>query len=349
MERRALIHLDAAALGASMLACFGRTGAAELPVRRAVESMIETSLRGVDSHGVNLFPHYLRAVRAGRINREPHVVVSRATSAAIVVDGDHSFGHHAGTVAMNAAREAAEETGVAVASVARSTHFGAAAYFALPAARDGFIGMAFTNADALVKAHGGLVPAYGTNPICFCAPMEGEDPFCLDMATSTTSWNRVRNHAKAGKSLPAGLAFDADGRATRDPRVARMLAPIGGYKGFGLGMMIEILCGVLADGPVGREILPMFSAPIEARRNISHFFLALRIDSFLDLARFRQRLKDLAVQTRALPTNGDPVQVPGDPEKAALETRTREGIPMEPAMFTDFMAIDERFASCRIG
>ena len=147
-------------------------------------------------------------------------------------------------------------------AVRDSTHFGAAAYFALPASRRGYLAAAFTNADALVRAFGGVAAAFGSNPICITAPMAGEEPFCLDMATATVSWNKVLNHRRSGEPLPSGWAADAAGHDTSDAGAAAMLQPLGGYKGFGLGMAVEILCSLLADGPAADEILPMFTAPL---------------------------------------------------------------------------------------
>jgi len=343
-----MIRLEAGALRERMLAQFARADLAEESAALTVESMIETSLRGVDSHGIQLFPHYVRAVLGGRVNRKPAIRVQRVAPAASVVHADHAFGHHAGTIGMRAAAEAAAISGVGVASVADSTHFGAAAFFALPPAREGYIGLAFTNADALVKPPGGLIATFGTNPICFCAPMADEEPLCLDMATSATSWNRVRNHARAGTPLPPNVAHDAFGRPTQDPSEARMLEPSGGYKGYGLGVMVEVLCGLLAGGPVGRDILPMFTAPIDARRSISHFFVALSVDRFQPQADFRQRLQTMANGLRELSDGKGHVMLPGDPEKAAYELRAREGIPIEPAIWESFTDIDEGFESCRI-
>jgi len=118
------------------------------------------------------------------------------------------------------------------------------------AAERGFIGFAFTNADSLVKAYNARTAVFGTNPICFAAPLRDEGPLCLDMATSVVSWNKVRVRHVSGLQLQPDWAYDADGAATIDPALARSLSPTGGYKGYGLGMMVEILCGLIAGGPI---------------------------------------------------------------------------------------------------
>lgn len=336
--------IDSARLAATMKAAFDAIGLDEASRDHVVASMVETSLRGVDSHGINLFPHYHRAVQAGRIAARPTIGVFERAASVAVIDADHAFGHHAGSVAIAGAQRLAEATGIGAVAVARSTHFGAAAYFALQASRRGYLALAFTNADALVKLHGGRAPYFGTNPICFTAPLADEEPLCLDMATSGVSWNRVKNHARAGRPLEVGWADDAHGEPTTDAAAARMLEAAGGYKGYGLGIMVEILCGLLADGPVGREILAMYRAPIEAQRRLSHFFVVIDPDKFVGRAALARRLQNLVDDVRAQGTPDAPVMVPGDPEKRAFVERVRAGIPIDDDKLAEFVAIAPAFA-----
>lgn len=310
------------------------TGAGHL-----VDSLLQTSLRGVDSHGIQLFPHYVRAVAAGRVNARPAPRFERTSASTARLDANHAFGHHAGALAMDAAMDLARETGVGAVSVRDSTHFGAAAYFALRAADAGMVGFSFTNADALVKAFNAREPVFGTNPVCFAAPLRDEGPLCLDMATALVSWNKVRNCRVSGAALGTDWAFDRSGRPTTDANAAASLNPAGGYKGYGLGMMVEVLCGLLADGPVARELLPMFSSPIEVRRRLSHFFLALDIERFVSGDRFRDRLQELVDGIRAMEPMRASVMVPGDPEKRAAVERTRDGIPVAQALLDAFAEI----------
>lgn len=304
-----------------------------------VDSLLQTSLRGVDSHGIQLFPHYVRAVAAGRICARPQPQFTRTAAATARLDANHAFGHHAGALAIDAAVDIARETGLGAVSVRDSTHFGAAAYFALRAADAGMIGFSFTNADALVKAFNARESVFGTNPVCFAAPLRDEGPLCLDMATSLVSWNKVRNSRVSGTALGADWAFDSAGRPTTDPHAAASLNPAGGYKGYGLGMMVEVLCGLLADGPAARELLGMFSAPIEARRHLSHFFLALDIERFVPGDRFRSRLQGLVDSIRAMEPMQASVMVPGDPEKRAAIERGRDGIPAAQALLDAFAEV----------
>jgi LDH2 family malate/lactate/ureidoglycolate dehydrogenase len=246
---------------------------------------------------------------------------------------------------MRLAVEMAGACGAAVVGVRHSTHFGAAAFFALQASRRGYAAFAFTNADALVKAHGAGQPFFGTNPICFSAPIEGEEPFCLDMATSRVSWNKIMNKRRRDEPMPAGWACDRDGEPTTDPARAAMLEPTGEYKGYGLGMMIDVLCAGFMDGPFGRDILPMYGSPLAETRNISHFFMAINIGEFVSLERFCGRMRALVQRIRSLPPrDASAVMVPGDPEKSAYAVRSLEGIPVDDDRYAELIGVSPEFA-----
>ena len=335
-----MLRLDSKRLGVRMLTRLGSVGVDPESANHVVASLIQTSLRGVDSHGIQLFPHYVRAVTAGRINARPVLKIVQTGASSATLDAMDAFGHHAGAVAIDAAVQLAKSSGVGAVSVGESTHFGAAAYFALRAPNKGCIGFSFTNADSLVKAVNASLPVFGTNPVCFTAPLKNEGPLCLDMATSLVSWNKVRNCRIAGTELEDGWAFDGAGVSTRDATAAVSLSPAGGYKGYGLGMMVEVLCGLLADGPVARELLPMFTAPIEARRKISHFFMAIDIEKFVAVDRFAERLQHLVDGIRSMPGEPAPVMVPGDPEKIAFRERSALGIPIGQALLDSLVQTD---------
>lgn len=315
-------------------------------IRHVVASLLQTSLRGVDSHGINLFPHYCRAVTAQRINPRPRITISRSGPSCAVIDADHAFGHHAGAAAMEEAIALARQVGIGAVSVKNSTHFGAAAYFGLMAAEADCLGFAFTNADALVKAFGAKEAFFGTNPICFTAPLKNEGPYCLDMATSLVSWNRINNYRRENLDIPSHWAFDGEGQSVTDPAAARSLNPAGEYKGFGLGMMVEILCAILSSSPVGKDIAPMYSLPLDSsKRYISHFFMALDISRFIDPDVFKSRLQDVVDRLRSLPSAGATVMAAGDPEKINLLQRTSDGIPIDGAKYGEFLALNPEFES----
>ncbi|HNX77388.1 MAG TPA: Ldh family oxidoreductase [Candidatus Rifleibacterium sp.] len=342
-----MIFLNSEPARKLVIETLNNAGHVEEGSKHVADSLISTSLRGVDSHGLNLFPHYIRALAAKRVNASPKFKIVKTAESVIQFDADHAFGHYCGAKAMQEAILTARKTGVGIASVRNSTHFGAAAYFGLMAAENGLIGLAFTNADALVKVHGSKEPFFGTNPICFTAPLANEGPFCLDMATSRIAWNKVVLYRKSKKVLEKDWAYNKEGEMVLSPDEASTLNPIGDYKGYGLGFVIDILCGILAEGPVGKEILPMYRAPIEARRKIGHFFAAINIEAFTGIQNFKTRMQGIVDQLRHLQpiSSSNPVLVAGDPEKHSEEKRKINGIPMEDEMFQEFLQINQKFQS----
>ncbi|HEX5058464.1 MAG TPA: Ldh family oxidoreductase [Kofleriaceae bacterium] len=339
-------RFDAEKLRATMTRVLGARGVAPEAVAHVVASVIQTSLRGVDSHGIQLFPHYARVAETGRINLAPKLAFEQTAPGTAILDADHAYGHHAGAVAMDHAIQCAKQVGIAVVAVRNSSHFGAAAYFALRAPAAGCIGLAFTNADALVKATGAKHSFTGTNPICFTAPIEGEQPFCFDAATSLVSWNKVVNARRTGGSLGEDWACDENGLPVTDANAARSLQPAGLYKGYGLSIVVDILCALLAGGGISKDLLPMYKH-VEVRRAISHCFMAIDVARFAALGDFAHRMKDMVERARGLePLDpAAPVMVPGDPEKRAFAERTARGIPIDDAKLAEFIATSADFES----
>ena len=312
-----------------------------------IEGIIQASLRGVDSHGIRLFPHYLKGFEGGRLNKNPKYSFSQTAASTGKLDADHAPGHAAGMDAMLKAIKLAKESGIGAVTVYNSSHFGAAAYYALEAAKQDMIGLSFTNATAHVIPYGGKRPFLGNNPVCFVAPCEGEGPFCLDMATTPTTFNKLNMFKERGEPIPAGWAADEDGRETQDPDKAKHLFPIGLYKGFGLSMMVEILCGLLTGAPLGPKISHMFGTPMSEKRLLGHFFAAIRIDCFEDLKTFKTRLKKMMDELRNEPIFDprNPIMVPGDPEKKNYQIRSKNGIPVPSEMMDSFKQIVAKYSA----
>jgi len=309
-----------------------------------VEGLVETSLRGVDSHGIRLLPHYVMGVEKGRINPAPTYRFERRLPACGQLDADHTFGHAAGTEAMRHAMALADACGIGAVAVHNSSHFGAAAFFALQAARRGYLAFSFTHADALILSYSGTRPFFGTNPICFAAPADNEEPFCLDMSMGHMNWNQVLQQRERGSVLPAGVAADGDGEPATDPERARCLLPIGGYKGYGLAALVEILCSLLTRMPFGRDIPPMYTTPMNQRRHLGHFFLALRPEGFVDTTEFTARMQAMMdTVRRETAVQGERVRIAGDPEKEAQMQRLRQGVPVDDATWKKFQTLSVQY------
>jgi ureidoglycolate dehydrogenase (NAD+) len=344
-----MLRYDSTRLNQSMRFVLQDLGVNDASITHLVTSVIETSLRGTDSHGINLFPHYVNAINSGRINKNPAFKFERISKTTAVLNADHAVGHHSGAVAMHECIEKAKAQGMGAVAVKNSTHFGAAAYFGLMAAHEDCIGFAFTNADALVKASNAKEAFFGTNPVCFTAPLTDEGPLCLDMATSMVSWNKVNNYRSADKPLPENWAFDEEGHMTTDPHRARTLFPAGDYKGYGLGMMVDILCSVLSGSLTSKDIAPMYTSDIRERRGISHFFMAIDIKKFVEPGIFKSKLSSMVERIRNLERLTDEdVLAPGDPEKRSRVIRLKQGIPIDDKKHQEFLAISNVFDQCRV-
>ena len=308
--------------------------------------LVEASLRGVDSHGVQLFPHYVDALEAGRINGMPDLRFTRESKVVAALDADHTFGHASGAIAMEHAMTLADESGVGLVSVSNSTHFGAAAYFGLMAARRDMIGLAFTHGTPHVLYPGASTPTVGANALCFTAPIDGEEPFCLDMATSAVTFNRLRMVVASGSELEPGWGADENGTPSTDPARIAHLFPIGGYKGYGLAMMLDILCGMLSGMPVGIDVSAMYGVPLEQKRRLGHFVGALAVSSFEDVQTFKTRMRTYCetMRAQAMRAPGDEAMVAGDPEKRAHQERSRTGIPLTETVCAKLRALDTESA-----
>lgn len=307
--------------------------------------LVHASLRGVDSHGIRLFPHYLRALNAGRINPKPKYRFSKTSLSTGVLDADHTYGHAAGIEAVKKAIELANSAGSGHVSVKKSSHFGAASFYALEIVKHDMIGMSFTHADSLMLTYNSTRAFLGTNPLCFACPCEGEEPFCLDMATTMLNFNKVIQLRENKEPAPAGTGADIDGNETTDSEKIVNLLPIGQYKGFGLSLMIEVLCSILTGMPYGKEITSMYKDPIEKKRCLGHFFSAIRIDCFEEVNTFKKRMRQLLEDIRNQPRKYKDVvvQVAGDPEKTFFKKRSVEGIPVKLPDWEVFMEIGREY------
>lgn len=304
--------------------------------------LVEASLRGVDSHGVQLFPHYVDALKAGRINGTPDLRFTRESSVTAALDADHTFGHASGAIAMERAMALAEKAGVGLVSVSNSTHFGAAAYFGLMAARRDMIGLAFTHATPHVLYPGGRTPTVGPNALCFTAPVEGEEPFCLDMATSGVTFNRLEMIKALGEAIEPGWGADEDGTPSTDPARITHLFPIGGFKGYGLAMVLDIVCGMLSGMPVGADVSAMYGVPLSQKRQLGHCVGAIAVSAFEDVQTFKARMRTYCdgMRAQAMRAPDGEAMVAGDPEKKAHQTRSRTGIPLTETVCAKLRALD---------
>ncbi len=306
--------------------------------------LCETSLRGVDSHGVKLLPHYVNSALSGRKNVKPKFNIKNKYSALASLDADNAFGHAAGYKAIELGMKCASEYGISAISVFNSSHPGAMSSMTIKAAREGFICFGFTHADSLMLSHGGKRPYFGTNPLSIAAPRDENEPYCLDMATTMISWNKLLSYRSQKHQLNDNLAADEFGLSTNDPIEAESLFPIGGYKGFGLASMVEILCGVYSGMAFGRDIPSMYKTPIDLKRKLGQFYIILKIDGVIDKRDFLKNMQNLSDEVRNEPGNKkNNILMPNDPEIKNSIDRIKNGIPIEDDLLSEFRTLIKKF------
>ena len=306
--------------------------------------LCEASLRGVDTHGVRLLPHYVKSAFSGRKNPKPTFKFSKNFSALGILDANNAFGHAAGMKAIEHCIDLANDSGVGIVSVKNSSHSGAMASIALQAARKGFITFALTHSDPFLLTPNGQRPYFGTNPICVAVPREEKEPYCLDMAMSMISWNKVMLCKSKREDLPNNAVADINGDITTDPEKAAFLMPAGAYKGFGLASIVEILCGVFTGMNFGRDIPGMYTSYMEKPRQIGQFFMVIRSDGCLDQKQFLKRMQEMTNQVRNEPSKtGGEIILPGDRAIKIASQRKKEGIPIDIDTFKELNILSKDF------
>jgi ureidoglycolate dehydrogenase (NAD+) len=319
-------------------ACLQAVGVDESDAQSVARSLVQTNLWGIDSHGIARLPHYLNRIAHGSIKPRPQIVVTPTGPSTAQVDADQGLGivasHRANRVAIDLARA----SGIGAVGVTDSSHCGAVGLYARDAAREGLIGMAFTHSDKIAAPHGGHLPFLGTNPIAMAFPRENGEPVCLDMATTSIPWNRVMNARREGIGLPDDVAMDVNGAPTNDAQDANALRPLGGldygHKGYGLALVVELLCGPLHGNRWGPQIGPMYSE-LTRPRHIGAFFIVLDPLRFAGGATLAATIEQMA---RTLAAQPGEVLMPGDPELAEQARRRALGVPIEPGLRDEIRA-----------
>lgn len=331
----------------------------ESDAQDVADVLVAADLRGVESHGIaRLDMFYVRRIEAGVVNARPAYTTLSDGAALLALDAGNGLGHPAGIFAMRKTVAKAREHGVAFATVRNSNHYGIAAYYAMLALGDGLIGLSMTNSTHLAVPTFGARKTQGTNPIAVAIPAGDHPPFVLDMATTGVTFGRLEVSERKGKQLKPGWAVDAQGRETLDPTVAMTvgaLLPLGGYgtdngghKGYGMGALVEILCGVLSGGMFGTA-LGLDERGLHGG-TVGHFFGAFRPDALRDADAFaRDVARELRAFEHSTPVPGaERVLTPGEPERANTERYRVEGVPIDPAVWTGLDALAERLRIAKL-
>ena len=338
---RLLSHSDLRAWTAHLFKAMG------VPPEHAAlvaDALVAANLRGVDSHGVHLADYYAEHIRRGLMLPSEKGSVVRESGGCLVYDGGRGLGQVAAAACCDHALRLAGEHGLGLVVNRNSNHFGAAAYWGQRISSAGKIGIVMCNASPSVPPWQGKEGRIGTNPICVSVPSSGRGAWLLDMATTTVALNKIlRARANQQPQIPAGWAMDADGAPTTETEKAKLIMPLGGYKGSGLGLFAEIFCGVLGGGALAPEVGGTYR--YDRPMGTSHMFLAIDVTRFLPGDEFEQRMEALVAWIKNTPTAAgyDEVLVAGEPEERIEAERRQSGIPIDAGTWSRFEALAAEF------
>lgn len=306
--------------------------------KMVAKSLLAANLRGVDTHGVTRLPIYIERIQAGLMDPKAAGKVASEGPAFMVYDGENGMGQVVGTKAMQLCLDKAGKSGVAFTTVRNSNHFGTAGYYAMMALERDMIGFSITNSPPIMAPWGGKKGFLGTNPLAIAVPAGEERPFIFDMATSVVARGAVILAAKRGDTIPITWSLNGEGEPTTDAKEALKGAvlPLGGHKGFGLSMAIDIMAGILASGPFGPHIGELYNNPTKQQK-VGHFFGAFKIDQFRSVKEFKADMDGMIREVKAQPLGKgfDKIMVAGDPEANTEANRRANGVPLSDAVVGD--------------
>ncbi|PUE23465.1 lactate dehydrogenase [Limnohabitans sp. JirII-29] len=305
--------------------------------------MAQADLQGSDGHGVIRLPQYSRRILAGGVNVKPNIRVVQERAAMALIDGDNGMGHLVMQQATELAIQKARTCGIAWVGSRFSNHAGPASLYArMPLAHD-MLGLYFAvgNANHL-PPWGGLDMLLSTNPIAVAIPTAEEAPIVLDMATTVAAYGKVKAKAQRGEMMPEGWMIDRQGQPLLDPKRSEegFLMPIGGYKGYGLSLVVGILAGTLNGAAMGRSVID-FNHDDHSVTNTGQAIAVIDPAAFGDVGEFKARVDQLVRELRGserMP-GVERIWLPGEQSEAKRTAYERDGIPIAPALLTQLNTV----------
>ncbi len=320
-------------------AVFKHLGFTDTEAADCTDAIMFATLRGLDTHGIiSILAGQANGAATGRIRPNAEILTLRESPVTAVFRGNLAAGPAVAAHAMRAAIARAREHGVGLTTVANARHFGAASAYATLGLEEGMIGLVCCNAQAVVAPYGGAGALHGTNPIAYAVPGGEFPPIVLDIATSAAAHGQIHKAQRRGQPIPLGWALDADGRPTTDPTAALtgVLLPFGGHKGYGIGILVDVLTGALTGSTIGLGVRQNDPDPLLGGQ--AFFMLAVNVAFFTEAATYRDRVDQLWRHAKSIkPAEGfDEVLLPGELEWRTEQQRRKEGIPLYEA---DWQAI----------
>jgi len=331
------------ALQAFIAGAFRRVGLPDADADTVARLMSQADLQGSDGHGVIRLAPYVKRIRAGGMNLHPNIHAVHERPGSAVLDGDNGMGHLVVSRAVDLAIEKARNTGVAWVGVRSSNHAGPASLYARMPIEHDMIGLYFAvgNANHL-PAWGGLDMLLSTNPIAAGIPAGSEPPVVLDMATTVAAYGKVKTKAKLGELMPEGWMVDRQGQPLLDPQRADegFLLPIGGYKGYGLALIVGLLAGTLQGAAMGRQVID-FNKDFVSKTNTGQAILVIDLRAFGDPAFFKAAVDTVVrdIRNSERMPHVDRIWLPGEQSHLRRLHNQAHGIPLAPAVLADLAAL----------
>ncbi|KAJ8916324.1 hypothetical protein NQ315_005019 [Exocentrus adspersus] len=315
-----------------MVDCFKASGTPQKHAEIVAKNLIEADYRGHYSHGMNRLDMYIRDIQGGMCDPKATCSIEKETAASALVNGHNGLGAVVGKYCMDLAIQKAKTAGIAMVVAHGSNHYGIAGMYSLQAINEGFLGMSFTNTSPFMVPTRAKKATLGTNPVSLGAPALNGDSFVLDMATTAVAVGKIELARRKGTDIPKGWAMNDKGELETNAEAAATvgkLMPLGGdeinsgYKGYGIGMLVEIFCGILSGSKYGPHIRKWGAHGDVA--NLGQAFIAINPQCFAD--GFQDRMSDLMGYIRNMePIDpSKPVLVHGDPEKIHMEKVKKDG------------------------
>ncbi|MEM2394253.1 MAG: Ldh family oxidoreductase [Candidatus Bathyarchaeia archaeon] len=321
-----------------------QVGVNEENAKIVADNLVMANLRGVDSHGVARLPTYVERVLRGLIDPQGSIEVVKEHGATALIDAHNNFGQVAAMRAANLAAEKVKTFGVSCVGVRNANHFGMAAYYAIKLAEKKLISIVLSNGPPAIAPWGGKKPMLGTNPLCIGFPASN-GAIVLDMAVSVVARGKIRLAALKGEKIPEGWAFDENGNPTTDPAAALKgtLAPIGGPKGYGLTLTLDLLCGLITGSSYLQNVkaLDDFSGP----SGTGFFIEAIDVEAFIPYQEYEKKMAAYVEAIKNCPKREgvNEIFLPGEIEKREMERRSKVGVPLDSEVLAELKRLAERF------
>jgi ureidoglycolate dehydrogenase (NAD+) len=304
------------------------------------KSLVDADLRNVISHGVVRVGNYVDRLVKGGANPKPNIKIISETPTTALIDADDCLGSVVSEKAVQLARKKAEAMGLAYIAVRKSNHYGAAGYWSIKLAGDDMFGISGSNVEPIVCITGGKTKALGNNPFSYAFPTKRNGILCFDAACSVVAAAKKFEYQRLGKPMPEGWFLDDQGKPATDAAKATLLLPFGGYKGYGLAVVVEMMSSVIAGGNIGSEIGSQYDK-LDSSNHLSHYFMAVNISAFRPLDEYKDSADKLIdyLHDRPKADGVEKIYVPGEIENRSKEQKLKDGLSIHEQVIDDLIAL----------